>query len=67
MAESVDREWPVRWAANRRAQLREVASLPVEQRVELLEQMLEDADRSGALTRACARREAEHLRVWRGA
>lgn len=50
--EDVDDEWPVTWQAHGRAQLREIAALTPEQRLEWLEEAIELAYRSGALALA---------------
>lgn len=59
-----DGAWPVTWDANRRRQLREMAGVPIAQRVEWLEERLDEARRSGALERACRRRDGWIELMW---
>lgn len=58
--------WPVTWAAHRRRQLREVARLPLDERIRWLEEQLEAARRNGTLERACRRRDRRIARMWAG-
>jgi hypothetical protein len=59
-----EEEWPVSWEGHRRAQLRDVAKIPIVERLEWLRDALELARSSGALAHSCEARDREALRVW---
>jgi hypothetical protein len=59
-------DWPVSWDEHRRAQLREIARLPVQERVRWFEEARELARASGALERSCRVREQQIQRRWAG-
>lgn len=59
-----EEEWAVSWDAHRRAQLRDVATLSIAERLAWLQEALELARSSGALALSCETRDREALRVW---
>lgn len=60
MSDARERDWPVTWEDERRVQLRDVAALPLAQRLEWLDEALELAKDCGALAIARAREEKQY-------
>lgn len=64
MATNGDELWPVTWDAHRRRQLREIARVPLEERIRWLEEELDAARETGILARACERRDRWIAKMW---